>query len=323
MGSSYDSTHVDSSAIRQLARLVAAETAATPLTHQKVEWFGKDNRQFRADGPAVSGWVVATLVEESAIDDHSWESGWEFFLRTDGELMSANFWRQVPNPPRERSPYAFEPMTDGQMTYLDRPNRGDFQPTKPGRQELKARYVLEATFPGEMLSTALQSLRHRAPTPATQRPKPISPSPSAASIAATDASKMLLQRSLLALCLAVVTAGIYWVVTLTAPTASDHDSDETYLPNASSVITLIVLSLVVALFVCFIVDVFVGEGNDLWFVVGFVLGIVYFFYKIPWNNLDHWGGQMFPVLRWWVPPTLGVLLYCSTSVVKRLRHHAT
>ena len=157
MESSYDRTTFDPSAIRGLAKAVAAETRATPVTHQQVEWYGKNNRQFRPVGPALTGWVIDTLIEESARDGQhgSWEAGWEFFLRKDGELMASNFWRTLPSPPRERSTYTFEPLSEDRMTYLDRPNRGDFVETSPGRQELQQHYVVEVPTKAAGLKTAL------------------------------------------------------------------------------------------------------------------------------------------------------------------------
>ncbi|APE36934.1 hypothetical protein BOX37_26725 [Nocardia mangyaensis] len=121
------------------------------------------------------------------------------------------------------------------------------------------------------------------------------------------------QRIIAAAVTAAVTCSILWILIDVGetPTASDHEPYQTHVPDDLILVT--VLSLAAAVAATILVDYAFGRkssaGATLGFILGFALGVLVFFIRLPWSRLDRHGGEMFSLLDWWSTPILAVLGY--------------
>ncbi|MDO3648237.1 hypothetical protein [Nocardia mangyaensis] len=129
------------------------------------------------------------------------------------------------------------------------------------------------------------------------------------------------QRIIAAAVTAAVTCSILWILIDVGetPTASEHEPYQTHVPDDLMLVT--VLSLAAAVAATILVDYAFGRkssaGATLGFILGFALGVLVFFLRLPWSRLDRLGGEMFTVLEWWSAPILAVLGYAVGAYLDR------
>lgn len=129
------------------------------------------------------------------------------------------------------------------------------------------------------------------------------------------------QRIIAAVVTAAVTCSILWILIDVGetPTASNHEPYQTHVPDDLMLVT--VLSLAAAVAATVLVDYAFGRyssaGATLGFILGFALGVLVFFTRLPWSRLDRLGGEMFSVLDWCLAPTLAVLGYVVGAYLDR------
>ncbi|WP_280475203.1 hypothetical protein [Nocardia farcinica] len=117
-----------------------------------------------------------------------------------------------------------------------------------------------------------------------------------------------------------MTCLIIWGARSALPTESNHEADQTYIPDGLYLATVVSLGLVFAATV--LIDRWVAAKSLLatvGFVIGFGVGVVLFILRLPWSTLDRFGGEMFSLFDWWIAPILGVLGYCLGAVLDRAR----
>lgn len=131
---------------------------------------------------------------------------------------------------------------------------------------------------------------------------------------------MPIARGVAAVVTAAVICLVVWWFTSELPTEGSHTADQTYLPDGLYLATVVSLGAAVAATV--LIDRFVvadslpaAAGS----VVGFGGGVVLFIVRLPWSNLDRFGGEMFSLFDWWIAPILGVVGYYLGALLDRAR----
>lgn len=121
------------------------------------------------------------------------------------------------------------------------------------------------------------------------------------------------------LLLGLATCALLWLFVNVGdrPTGRNHATGETYLPDGLYLATA--LSLLMAFAVTVASDFILGRSTWTAFVTGFIVGVIVFFWNIPWSQLDYGAGEMFGIAMWWLPPILGTVTYVGKAVINEFR----
>lgn len=151
MNTEYESSALDAVSIRQLARSAAATYRGSYA------------------GSTMHGWLLGKVAEEGAIDNRygNWEAGFIYVLRADGVLVWSEY-RVEGNSAQSDDVltdgrHTLEPISDDGMTWLDRPNLGDYEVTTADedhrRMEILRNFQITAEVKGATIREAIERVQ--------------------------------------------------------------------------------------------------------------------------------------------------------------------
>ncbi|MFC9872662.1 hypothetical protein [Nocardia salmonicida] len=154
---SYDTSILDSAAIRKYAHEVAARTLASTTSTANT------------GSTSNAGWLLGWMVEEGARDtthgNLKWANGYIYVLRVDGELLyspcEVGGQSVDTDDPIGSGTYHLRPLSEGNMTDLDRPNIADYKIVSATREELGRNFQITVDARGLGLLNALRKLDDR------------------------------------------------------------------------------------------------------------------------------------------------------------------
>ncbi|WP_145961987.1 hypothetical protein [Rhodococcus ruber] len=313
----YDASPLDAVSLRQLARDVARETRATPVTHQRVEW---RNGGAAPVGPATEGWIVETEIEERQSDfqahyrrPSTWEAGWLIFLTKSGELLIGEFHRELRHSAINAANFDLTHLQDSRLTCLDRRNVNDNPiEVERGRYYYKGLFRLVVPRKGDGLRDYLNQLRVR--TAGDRLPHP----PRSTYWKSPEWRGLRIRLCVVA-CGTLMTLGILWLASkMSFPTISSHEDVQTFMPDFPSLYSASVFSSIISILGTVLVDRFY-RGSNSWFFIGFVVGVALFLFCLPWSRLDNYGGLMFSVGSWWWAPIAALVGYAASAILPAMR----
>ncbi|MRH93305.1 hypothetical protein GFY24_38830 [Nocardia sp. SYP-A9097] len=329
MANTYEASILDAVGLRRFAQEVSSRISGSVPT--------LDIPSSRSPDGAIRVWELGSLVEEGAKTiSHigaetlfgSWEAGYVYFLSADGKLLAAPYRvsnnKFIPDDPVTGTHEPLTPLGDEQLTALDWRNDGDYERISPDREEYEYNRKICVAAKGDGLRRALSDLldpirgeqerdKHRQRVAAAQRQQQARRR--APYISALKAAG---RRVLYAAALWGFTA--LWIYQL-------FDYHVQGVPRGSYQSTA--ASLIVGIFLLYLVDVRYGVRNSAWLLPGFAFGVYWFLKKDHWDVFNAETGTNaqrlkmhldYSVASWWVAPALSVLVYFVLAVIGSRRN---